>query len=87
MTGFTRAYAALDLAAEVAGKCTWVVGDVGAVLDDEGQFARLDDTFIQLDLARNHAEQERLQSRIDFLAGDMKRFEDLLERRTVSQAL
>ncbi|MDJ0838197.1 MAG: efflux RND transporter periplasmic adaptor subunit [Acidobacteriota bacterium] len=85
LTGFTRARARMQLTTEVAGRCKDVYADVGDV-PPGGLFARLDDTFTALDLEQNQRQQDRVRNNLAYLNKELKRFEDLLQKRTVSQS-
>ena len=86
LTGFTRPRASMPLTVEVSGKCEAVMVDVGDTVGENGIFARLDGTFTALEREGNRLEQQRLDSRIAFLAKEVQRFANLLEKRTISQA-
>jgi len=86
LTGYTRAVATMPITAEVAGRCLSVAADVGEVMGD-GVFARLDDTFTTLDLERNEKVRARLANQIAYLEKELRRFEDLFQRETVSESV
>lgn len=86
LTGFTRARAAMDLVAEEAGRVTRVSADVGDAIGADGEFARVDATFIELDLEDNRARRARLASRIAYDAKEAARYRDLVRRETAAQA-
>ena len=86
LTGFTRARNAMTLVTEESGRVSKVLADVGDTLDAGGQFAELDTTFIQLDLASNRTDQERLKSDLAYNKKEMDRYEALVRNRTAAQS-
>lgn len=72
-TGFSRARSTMYLATEVAGKVKQVYADVGETIPPEGEFACLDDTFVNIDI--KEAENEIAQH-----AGDVSFFEKQVSR-------
>ena len=85
LTGFTRARARMQLTTEVAGRCKDVYADVGDV-PPSGVFAQLDTTFTALDLEQNQRRQDRARNNLAYLNKELKRFDDLLQKRTISQS-
>jgi RND family efflux transporter MFP subunit len=86
LTGFTRARNAMTLVSEESGRVRRVLADVGDTLDPTGLFAELDTTFIELDLAANRADQERLKSDLDYNKKEMDRYEALVKNGTAPQS-
>lgn len=86
LTGYTRPRFVMDLVSEEEGRCLRVAADVGDVLDGNGLYATLDTTFIDLDLRRNAAEQERLKADIGFTAKEVERYRALVERDLSDQS-
>ncbi len=86
LTGFTRARASMDIVSEVSGRCLEVRADVGQSVPADGVFARIDPTFIKLQLEANRValQQARLQLRFD--EREVKRARRLLSERASSQA-
>lgn len=87
VSGFTRARAHLPLVAEHAGKVVEVLLNVGDPVGDEGVFARIDPTFIQLDLQTNQVLQKQLEDRIHFDRQEAERHRSLLDKGSASQSL
>jgi RND family efflux transporter MFP subunit len=83
LTGFTRARAEAPLVAETTGRVLEVFGDIGDLLDD-GRFARLDDTFLRLDLDEVGVQQDRLRAQIDFDQREVKRYRELARQSNAS---
>ena len=79
-TGFTRARAKLRLVSEVSARCQKVFYDVGDTIGPGGVFAKLDDTFIKLELEANRVDQKRLASRVNYLQKDTARYRNLVKR-------
>jgi RND family efflux transporter MFP subunit len=86
LTGFTRARNAMSLVAEESGRVAEVLADVGDALGEDGLFARLDTTFIELDLEANRADQARLKSDLDYNKKEMDRYQALVDTNTAPQS-
>lgn len=86
LTGFTRARRTMTLVSEEAGRVDEVLADVGHTLGEDGLFARLDTTFIKLDLAGNRADQQRLRSDLEYNKKEMDRYRELVKTRTAAQS-
>jgi len=84
LTGFTRARAELPLVAEVAGRAEAVAYDIGETVGKDGSFARLDATFIELELAEVEIRQKRLQARIAYDRREVERYTKLARRDNAS---
>eukprot|EP00828_Plagiopyla_frontata_P007590 TRINITY_DN13607_c0_g1_i2.p4 TRINITY_DN13607_c0_g1~~TRINITY_DN13607_c0_g1_i2.p4 ORF type:complete len:153 (-),score=77.65 TRINITY_DN13607_c0_g1_i2:82-540(-) len=79
LTGFTRARNSMTLVTEESGRVHKVVADVGDTLGEHGLFAELDTTFIELDLAGNRADQQRLKSDVAYNKKEMDRYQALVQ--------
>jgi RND family efflux transporter MFP subunit len=86
LTGFTRARATLPLVAETGGKVLEVYADIGDTIDTSGVFARIDDTFIRLDLDSNRVQREQLRSRIDYDKREADRYRTLVDKGSASRS-
>ena len=86
LTGFTRARAEMNVISEVSGRCLSVAADVGQAVGKNGVFARLDDTFVRLDLEANRVEQARLNSRVAYLKNEVKRHRTLVLKKSEPQS-
>jgi len=86
LTGFTRARSSMTLVTEESGRVQQVMADVGDTLGKNGMFARLDTTFIKLDLAANRADQQRLKSDLDYNTKEMDRYRALVKSRNAAQS-
>jgi len=84
LTGFTRARARLPLVAETSGRVDAVARDIGEAIGEDGIFARLDDTFIGLELEEVTVEQERIRTQIAFDQREVKRYTELARRNNAS---
>ena len=84
LTGFTRARAELPLVAETSGRVEAVAHDIGGAIGEDGIFARLDDTFIRLELEEVEVEQERLQAQIAYDQREVKRYTKLARKNNAS---
>jgi len=86
LTGYTRARYVMDIVSEEAGRCVKVTAEVGDQIGEDGLFAVLDTTFIDLSLKKNQVDQKRLANMIAFHAKEVGRFEKLVERETAAQS-
>ena len=86
LTGFTRARNAMTLVSEESGRVHKVVADVGDTLGEHGLFAELDTTFIELDLAGNRADQQRLKSDVSYNKKEMDRYQALVKSKNAAQS-
>lgn len=84
LTGFTRARAKLPLAAETSGRVEDVARDIGETIGEDGTFARLDDTFISLELDEVKVQQDRLRAQIDYDQREVKRYTKLARENNAS---
>ncbi|MBC17521.1 MAG: efflux transporter periplasmic adaptor subunit [Desulfovibrio sp.] len=86
LTGFTRARRSMTLVSEESGRVEKVVADVGDTLGEDGLFAVLDTTFIELDLVGNRADQQRLKSDYDYYRKEMERYRRLVKTKNAAQS-
>lgn len=84
LTGFTRARAELPLVAQVPGRVEQVDRDIGETIGEDGVFARLDDTFIALELEEVTIQQERLHAQIDYDRREVTRYTELARQNNAS---
>ena len=87
LTGFTRARASMTLVAENAGRVLEVAADVGDVIDEHGLFARIDPTFIELDLQANRVQQQQLIDRNTYDRQELERHRSLVDKGGASRSL
>jgi RND family efflux transporter MFP subunit len=85
LSGFTRPRRVMELVSEESARCLEVLADVGEALGEDGVFARLDTTFIELDLEKVQAEQARAESEAEYYAKQVERYKDLVGGRTAAQ--
>ncbi len=86
LSGFTRPQASLPLIAESDGKVLAVAVDIGDAIPEDGTFARIDPTFIQLDREANRVSQAQLRSRIAFDEKEVERHRELIRKGSTSRA-
>jgi len=86
LTGFTRARRSMTLVSEESGRVEKVVADVGDALGEDGLFALLDTTFIELDLAGNRADQQRLKGDYEYYRKEMERYRRLVKNKNAAQS-
>lgn len=85
VTGFTRARAKLDLISEHNGRCLRMMADIGEAIDHKKQFACLDPTFIELELAANRVEQQRAKNDVQFYEQEAQRLRQLIRNTAAAQ--
>lgn len=84
LTGFTRARAEAPLVAETSGRVEEVFLDIGDAADEQGRFARLDTTFLELDLAEIGVQQDRLRAQIEYDQREVERYRELARQNNTS---
>ncbi|MCU7810072.1 MAG: efflux RND transporter periplasmic adaptor subunit [Candidatus Thiodiazotropha sp. (ex Notomyrtea botanica)] len=85
-SGFTRARTRLVLSAETAGRVSLVNADVGDVVREGEAFACLDQTFIDLELQANKAEQDTLVVDRTYFRKEVARIRQLLKKNSSSES-
>lgn len=85
-TGFTRPIREMTVYAETEGRIVGVYADVGDIMDESGVFARIDTTFIELDLEKNISQQKKTASEIKYLEKETERHRVLSEKDLVSRS-
>ncbi len=76
----------MTLVSEESGRVDAVLVDVGDTLGENGLFATMDTTFIELDLAGNRADQTRLRSDLDYNKKEMDRYQRLVKNKNAAQS-
>ena len=71
LTGYTRARRIVDIVSEEAGRCVKVEADIGDVIGENGVFAELDNTYINLAVEKNLVDQELLKNNIAYNAKEV----------------
>ncbi|WP_296809085.1 efflux RND transporter periplasmic adaptor subunit [Thiocapsa sp.] len=84
LVGFSRALAEAPLVAETDGRVQALFADVGDRIDENGRFAQLDTTFLQLDLEEIGVQEERLRSQVDYDQREVTRFRELVRQNSAS---
>lgn len=84
LVGFTRAAAEIQIIPEASGRCLKVFADVGDTLAKDGSFAKLDDTFIKLEIESNANRRQALTSRTTFLKRELERSQSLNQSAALS---
>jgi multidrug efflux pump subunit AcrA (membrane-fusion protein) len=62
-----------------------VTTEIGEPIGSSGLFARLDDTFIRLDLEANRIQQAQLRSTLDYAQREAKRYQELARKGNASK--
>lgn len=86
LTAYTRAETTMQIASEVPGRVLEVYADVGEQVPRDGVFARVDDTFVRLDLAEQRVQRRRLETRRDYYRKEALRYRDLVAGRHADQS-
>lgn len=86
LTGFTRARATMQLTSQLPDQLTEIRSDIGDQIDNDGVFARLNTTYVQLDLEKIAINKAKLISRIAYLDKESSRFQTLFARQSASEA-
>ncbi|MGB3210421.1 MAG: efflux RND transporter periplasmic adaptor subunit [Desulforhopalus sp.] len=85
-TGFTRPVQELTIAAEVSGKYTAVLVDVGDTVGDDGVVAEIDATFVLLELEKNKIAQKQTETQLVLANKTLARFKNLIDKKSTPQA-
>jgi len=93
LTGFTRARARLPLVVETQGRIAETQGrieevryDIGDTIGEDGLFARVDDTFLRLEIEENATQQKQLRQRIEFDEREVTRYQALARKSNAAAA-
>ena len=74
------------IASEIEGVLTWLA-DVGDAVDAGDVIARIDATFIKIEVTRAQATVDRLQSELEYRQRQLQRTEELATKNSVSETL
>ncbi|KAF1075202.1 efflux RND transporter periplasmic adaptor subunit [Halodesulfovibrio sp. MK-HDV] len=85
MTGFTRPRTVMTISSEENARCLAVYADIGDAIKRDGLFARLDPTFIELDIRRNLDKQQANNSTVNFYSKEADRYQTLIEKEYAAQ--
>lgn len=87
LSGFTRARQSMPIASEIAGKITHIYADIGQSIPENGIFACLDNTFINLDIAatKNSISQHGID--LKFLRKQVERHSQLIKTNSAAISL
>lgn len=86
LTAFSRPRARLPLVAEMSGRIETVLRDIGEPIGEDGVFARIDATFLRLELEENAVEQARLRDQVAFDTREVERYRELARNNNVAAA-
>lgn len=84
-TGFTRPAKEMILSSEVSGKCKELLLDVGDTVNSP-DVAKIDDTFIRLDLQQNDIAQKKTLRQLELEEKTLARFTNLMQNNSTAQA-
>ncbi|OBQ57526.1 efflux RND transporter periplasmic adaptor subunit [Halodesulfovibrio spirochaetisodalis] len=85
MTGFTRPRKVITISSEENARCINVHADVGDAIKEDGVFAELDPTFINLDIRRNLDKQQAIDSDVRYYMKEANRYRTLIEKKHAAQ--
>ncbi len=86
LTGYTRADVFFNLDSEFAGKVLEVYADIGDNIPEDGIFARLDATFVQLNLDAVTTEIEKLETQLEYYSKEADRYRKLVTKGNTDQS-
>lgn len=84
-TGFTRPVKEMVLSGEVSGKYKEILLDVGDTVNST-DIAKIDDTFIRLDLQQNDIAQKKTLRQLELEEKTLARFTNLMQNNSTAQA-
>ncbi|MCD6293201.1 MAG: efflux RND transporter periplasmic adaptor subunit [Deltaproteobacteria bacterium] len=85
LRGYTRARWRRFLTCEEPGRCLAVLAEMGDAISADALFAKLDPTFIELELEANQAAGKRLENQVVYWQREVKRYRKLSSSKAVSQ--
>jgi len=86
LSGLARPVRMMTVHAEISGRCSAVLVDVAERVPDAGIVAELDDTFIQLDLAKNRISQDKARRQLEEEKKNLDRYTALISKNSTAQA-
>ncbi|NOR81094.1 MAG: efflux RND transporter periplasmic adaptor subunit, partial [Methyloprofundus sp.] len=84
LTGFTRARHSIPIASEISGKVTHIYADIGQAIPEDGIFACLDKTFIELDIATTENSIAQLYTDLKYLRKQANRHKKLVKTNSAA---
>ncbi len=85
LRGYTRARWRRFLTCEESGRCLEVRAEMGDTIAADGLFAKLDPTFIDLELEANKATSARLENQMVYWQREVERYRKLSGSKAVSE--
>lgn len=86
LIGFTRPVKELVISGEVSGRCTATAVEVGESIPESGMVAKLDSTFVEIDLAKNRIAQDRARRQLEQEQKSLARYTSLINKKSAAQA-
>lgn len=86
LSGFTQARQTIDISSEVGGRCVAVHGEIGTTIPESGILAKIDTTFIQLDIEANRIEVESIKRQLKTERKTLARYTTLINRNSATEA-
>lgn len=84
LTGFTRARHSMPLASEISGKISHIYADIGQAIPEDGIFACLDKTFIELDIATTENSIAQHYTDLKYLRKQANRHRKLVKAKSTA---
>jgi multidrug efflux pump subunit AcrA (membrane-fusion protein) len=85
LTGFTRPETILDITPEVSGRCDEILTDVGQPIPRDTIFARIDPTFIKLEMQANKIAMDLSKTTLAFDKKQVQRYKQLVTTKASAQ--
>lgn len=86
LTGYTQPIKQITATSEITGRCLSVHADKGGIIGSNGVFARIDSTFIKLDLTANLLAREEAERQLAEEERTLARYVTLIEQKSTPQA-
>ncbi len=84
LSGFTRARHSMPLASEISGKVTHIYADIGQAIPENGIFACLDKTFIELEIASTENSIAQHYTDLKYLRKQANRHRKLVKAKSTA---
>ncbi|WP_163339840.1 efflux RND transporter periplasmic adaptor subunit [Desulfopila sp. IMCC35008] len=86
MTGYTQPFKQITVSSEITGKCISMLADTGDRIQDNRLVARIDSTFIELDLTANLLAREEAERQLIEEEKTLARYMSLIAQKSTPQA-
>lgn len=86
LTGYTQPFKQITVSSEITGRCVSVLADTGDIIQKNRLVARIDSTFIELDLAANLLAREEAERQLTEEEKTLARYVTLIKQKSTPQA-